>query len=428
MPDQLEIRGPHGERLLTPVRPGTFVVGSDPAADVRIEWPGVGPRHFRFVRTDAGVRIEPVRAGATVAVNGEELFCKELVPGDVLAGAGVQLRWRPDAAPEPPRVPPAPAAAGASPPASRTRAADVARRTRAREREPARPARAREDRPASRRARPRGTPVWVPVTATFVGVLLLALLAYRWFSGSTWPSSPQHYVDLARTQFQNLQPETALTTLAFALREATGPVRAEALQLEAEIRRLMVELAEAPKVTAAQHEHDLLLGYAARYLGGDAQRPAARDFVRQCDRWLERHREVCARVADGEPLLQEIERLRARYAALAALGEPDTAADAIFAARARLRFQWRDYRGAVAALDAFLAAHPDDAAARAERDTMLRDGEQWVGDRLRNVDRLLGRGDVANAEKDLDQLERWSVLPQWAPMLAERRAKLPGTR
>lgn len=417
MPDQLEIRGPHGERLLAPVHEGSFVVGSEASADVRVAWPGIGAQHFRFVRTAAGVRVEPVRPGGTVAVNGEELFCKDLVAGDVIEVAGVRLRWLPAAVPPPS---PQPAARGELP-AAVARGA-VARKT------PLQTGGTIPGRSPARAARGRGTPAWIPVLGIVAVLCVVGLLLVRHFRGSTWPSSPQHYVDLARAQLANHQMQRALDTLAFALREATGPTRAEAQQLEAEIRRLLLETAEMPKVMTARQEQDLLLEYVGRYLRDGGERAAAREFVRSCDLWLQRHRDVCARVSDGQPLLRSVEDLRSRWVAVAALAEPDVAADVIFAARTRLRFQWRDYRGAVARLDAFLAAHPDDAAVRAERDTIVAEGAEWLRGKLRNVDRVLDRGDTDNAEKDLAQIERWCQLPEWAPMVAERRQRLAAGR
>lgn len=405
MPDQLEIRGPHGERLLTPVHEGGFVVGSDAAADVRVDWPGIGPQQFRFVRTAAGVRVEPVRPGGMVEVNGEELFCKDLVAGDVIEVAGVQLRWLP-AAPVPGARPPR----GDAPPRD---AADGPRRS------------APDRRTA---ARGRSRPAWVPVLLLVAVVCGIGFGAVRWFGNSTWPSSPQRYVDLARAQLANQQMQRALDTLAFALREASGPTRAEALQLEAEIRRVMLESAEMPKVMVARQEQDLLLEFAGRYLRDGGEQPAARELVRLCDQWLQKHRDVCARVGDGQPLLRTVEDLRARWLTLAALSEPDTGADVVFAARSRLRFQWRDYRGAIARIDAFLATRQADAAVRAERDAIVAEGLEWLRGRLRNVDLLLDRSDTDNAEKDLAQIERWSMLPEWAPMVAERRQRLATRR
>jgi hypothetical protein len=110
------------------------------------------------------------------------------------------------------------------------------------------------------------------------------------------------------------------------------------------------------------------------------------------------------------------------------LSEPDTAADVIFAARARLRFPWRDYRGAMARLDAFLAARPADPDVVAERAKLLAEGERWLQGKLRSIDGLLDRGDTDNAERDLAQLERWSALPEWAAAVAERKQRLAAAR
>jgi hypothetical protein len=404
--DQLEIRGPHGERLLVPVRHGSFVVGSAPDADVRLAWPGVAAQHFRFVRVGAAVRVEPVQAGGTVEVNGEALFCKDLAAGDRIDVAGVHLRWLPDAGAPPPRAAAAPAT------------------TAGHRRRPPR----RDDSRPRHRARSRPVPTGALVAVGVLAVLGLAFVVFRALSGSTWPSSPQSYVDLARAQMENRQYQRALDTLAFAMREATGRTRAEAQQLEADIRKLMVETAEMPRVLAARSEHDQLLGFVSRYLRDGSTRPAARELVRLCDGWLERHAEVCGRHADGQPLLRTVEELRARHLPMAGLPGPDTADDVVFAARSRLRFQWRDYRGAIARLDAFLAAQPAEESVRRERAAIVAEGEQWLAGKFRHIDLLLQRGDLGNAEDDLAQLERWSVLPEWLPQLEERKRRLAARR
>jgi len=388
-----------------PVGQGSFVVGSAADADVRVEWPGIADRQFRFVRTDGGVRIEPVRGGTTVAINGEELFCKDLRSGDRIEVGNVHLRWLPDE-PEPPK---------GKPVVTATR--PVVRPTKARS-EPATP----------RRGRRRGVPTQALAALVFVVLLVAAFVAYRVLSGSTWPTSPQHYVDLARTQLENGNYQASLDTLAFAMRDATGATRTEAQQLEATVRRLMLETAETPKIVAARSEHDQLLAYVGRYLRDGSTRPAAREFVRLCDAWLQRHAEVCARVSDGKPLLQAIEDQRSRHLPIAGLPDPDSAADVIFAARTMLRFQWRDYRGAVARLDAFLAANPGAEAVRAERAVIVAEGETWFAGKLRLIDMLLDRGDTDNAGEDIAQLERWSTLPAWEPQLAERKRRLASPR
>jgi hypothetical protein len=398
---KLEIIGPDGPRQAAVPAAATFELGSDPTADIVVVGTGIQPRHLRFVAIANGYRVEAVRAGATVRVAGEDLFCKDLRRGDVVELGPYRLRWSDDA----------PLATSAAP-ESRSH--------------PARRALARapdSSAPTVRRLRAR-RPAWWPAVAVFVVVLLTAFGLYRHFRGSTWPASPKHYVDLARAQFGNSEPQRALDTLSFALREATGAVREEALRLEAEIRRVQIEVAELPKLRIARDEHDLLLGFVGRYLRDGAARPAARELVRSVDQWLERHRELCERFEDGRPLVQTLAAERTRYLALAELATPDTAADVVFAARSRLRFQWRDYRGAMARLEAFLQQHPGDAEVEAECAKLRSEGREWLLDKLRFIDQLLGRGDRNNAERELAQLERWSVLPEWAPLVAERQRRL----
>jgi hypothetical protein len=400
---EIEITGPGGvRRVPVPPQAAAIELGSDPTTEVVVVGEGILPRHLRFVRTDGGHRVEPVRAGATVRVGGEDLFCKDLRAGDVIELGAWRLRWLGDRQPAPVVV------------------ADRGRRA---------PSRPTVERAAgrSRRLRPRRSS-WLPAIAVFAAVLLAAFGLYRHFRGSTWPASPKHYVDLARAQFGNSEPQRALDTLSFALREATGPVREEALRLEADIRRVQLQTAELPKVMTARSEHDLLFGFVGRYLREAVERPAAREFVRCCDQWLERHRDVCQRHTEGLPLLAAIESERARFLGAAALDTPDTAADVVFAARSRLRFQWRDYRGAMARLDDFLRRHPGLADVERERAQLLTEGHEWLLGKLRFVDQLLARGERDHAERELQQLERWSTLPEWAPLVAERRQRLDAGR
>ncbi|MBX3463724.1 MAG: hypothetical protein KF830_11165 [Planctomycetes bacterium] len=402
MLQHLEITEPQGGVRRVAIGPGTTTFGSAAEADVPCRAPGIAPRHLRFVRTERGVRVEPCTAGGVVEVNGEALFCKDLEPGDEIVLGAVTLRWLA----EPPVPMPAPPPARRPPPRGRGRAAGH------------RPAAATARRPRTRRGHG-----WWLVPGVVLAVLVAGALMLRTLADSTWPRTPQYYVDLAREQLANGQPQRALDTLEFALRDAEGATRAQAQALQADIRRLLVESAEAPRLQAARQEHDLLAAFEARYLGAGAARPAAREFVRQCDDWLGRHGDLCRRLADGAALLRFVEQRRAQHLGMAALGEPDGAADVVFAAQSRLRFQWRDYRGAIGRLDAFLAANAD-AVVQAERARLLAEGEVWLQGKLRLVDQLLARGDRDNAARDLQQLERWSALPEWAPLLQERRARL----
>ncbi len=394
---QIELTNARGEVRTLVLTADKVVLGSAADADLRVKAAGVLPRHLRFVQTSFGHRVEPVRAGATVEVNGEELFCKDLEPGDVITVGDLELRWL----------------ATASPRAAALRAAEPVAAPR--------PTR----RAGARRVPARGARNWLAISAVFLVVVGAAAIGLRSCASSTWPHSPQHYVDLARAQLGNNQPQRALDTLDFALRDATGATRDEALQLRADIEQAQRERAEQPKIEAARGEHDLLLGFETRYLRDGATRPAARELVRLVDRWLAAHREFCARHSQGDSLLRAAEELRARYVAVAALDQPDSAADVVFAARSKLRFQWREYPAAVGMLDAWLQRQ-DDAQVRRERDAIVSEGEEWLRVKLRSVDVLLERGDRRNAGLDLDQLERWSLLPQWRPQVEERRRRLGG--
>jgi hypothetical protein len=397
---RIEITTDRGESLVVPIEGDKVWLGSGEASEVRVRARGVAPRQLCFVRTDHGYRVEPAVPGATVDVNGESLFCKDLDTGDRIEVAGLKIRWLADASPAVPGV------------RSRT----------------ARRGSAAVDRRSTRAPRSRRSRSWVPVSALIAAVLLVLVFALRSLSGSTWPHSPQHYVDLARAQLSNDEPQRAMDTIAFALREAVGSAREEALALEAEIHRRRVERSEQPKVTAARQQHELLLSFVARNLRDAVTRPAARELVRMCDQWLALHTELCSRNAEGEPMLRATRELRSQYAAIAAIGEPDTAEDVLFAARSRLGYRWRDYLGAMQKLDEFLRAHPDAAELQQERDRMIAEGEQWLEGRLHGIDALLDRGDTGTAALDLDQLERWSMLPEWRSKVAPRRSRLERER
>ena len=370
----------------------TTTLGSGEDADLRCVGPGIASRQLRFVKTARGVRVEAVRAGGTVVVNGDDLFSKDLDAGDVIELGAVQVRWLGARRP-------APAAPRATARAARGAGGSV------------------------RRPRSRGAPTWLMVSGALLLCVAIAALGLKALAGSTWPHGPQDYVDLAREQLGNHEPQRALDTLEFALRDARGAVRDEALGLQADIRRMLVERNEQPLAQAAREQHDPLAAFEARYLQGAVERPAAREFVRQADAWLARHGELCRRHSDGKPLLRYVESARARYAPAAALGEPESAQDVSFAVAAHLRFQWREYPAALARLDAHLARTPD-AALRAERERLLEEGEQWLQQKLRQIDQLLDRGDRSNAARELQSLERYSMRPQWEPAIAERKARL----
>ncbi|MFN3241849.1 MAG: hypothetical protein ACE37K_10090 [Planctomycetota bacterium] len=352
---------------------------------------------LRVVPIAGGVRIESPEAGQPLRIHGQDLLCKDLADGQSVDVGRVRVTWFDDGAAAP---------AGAR--GGRARAG-------------------RDGASAGRRPSRRSpTSTWPAVLIT-VAVLGVALFVLRRLGNSTWPRSPMHYVELAQIQYDNNRPERALETLEFALKEATGEAKDRALALQRDIRRLMLENAAALEVSAARREHGLLESFVQRYLG-QPERPAARELVRLCDDWMDEYGELCEWHPDGKPLRAAVTELRGRYVGDAGLGTPETAADVVFAARSRLRFQWRDYRGAMARIDAFLGRNPDAAEVRAEREQLLRDGAEWLGKRLRRIDAALQRGDTGNAERDLDNIDRWVALPEWQAEIEQRRKRLEAQR
>lgn len=446
MTAHLEITGPDGQRRTVPVWAGTFVLGADRAADVRVEGPGVRPWHLRFVPTDGVVRVEPVVPGAAVEVNGESLFGKDLRDGDVILVGAVRVRWvDPPAKPAATSRPVKPAAPPFRPPAAATssvvRAPDPAAseprtepsvqpvaavrhraEAKGRARRAAEPARAYRSRRSSSGAN---------AAVVFAAVALVLLGVYgavQSLRGSSWPSSPQHFVDLARQQLENHHPDAALATLQVALRDATGATRDAALKLEADIRRTLIEVPLTPKISAARSERDLVQAFASRWLANGSVREPARELVRRCDQWLTSHRDVCQQHSDGKELLRSIEDLRTKHRATAAMDTPETAADVLFVVQERLSLRWRDYRSTMARLDAFLQQQPEARDVAAKKAEVLRDGETWLKAKLDNLGRLLENGDVVNARRDLEDLERKSVLPQWDSLVAPLRARVAAAK
>lgn len=352
---------------------------------------------LKVVPTADGVRIEHPQRGETLRVHGEDLPCKDLTHGDAVDVGRVRVTWFADDA------------AGHG---SHSRGAGRART---------------RDAAAGRKVRSRSRKSVWPALLITVAVVLVVLFALRRLGNSTWPRSPMHYVDLAQIQYDNNRPERALETLEFALKEATGDARERAMALQRDIRKLMLENASALEVSAARREHGLLESFVQRYLV-EPERPAARELVRLCDAWSERYGEVCGWHPDGKPLLAAVTGLRERFAGTAELGTPESADDVLFAARSRLRFQWRDYRGAMARIDAFLARAAGDERVQAERTRLVREGREWLDKRLRRVDRALERDDLDNAERDLDSLERWVAIPAWEADIAQRRERFEAQR
>jgi len=403
VPHRLEITSRSGSQVVA-VEGDRILLGTGDGAAIRLPAEaGAGPGLW-LVRTDRGYRLEPAAAGATVVVGGEALFCKDLEPGDSFAAGAVQLRWL--GAPAALRARPVPQAGGDA-----VRPVAVA------------PARARPSGAVAARARPRlvGLPL-------FVAALVVFLVAFLFFTGPGLGLSPRRSIELARQQLAAHAPEQALETLEPALRGARGDTLEEARRLEAELRERLAERADLAQVDAAKRAHEQLVGFADRYLRDGATRPAARELLRRCAEWTGEFGAACARRPEGRDLLTTVTDLRDRHAAIAATGEPDQAEDVRFAVQVHLSFPFPEHLAALRRYDEYLRAHPGDEAVRAERDAMLAAGEAWLRGRLQGVDTMLDGGDTFHARGELDRIERWSLLPQWAELVRPRRARLDAAK
>lgn len=402
-------------------------LGSGEGVAIRLRAPGLAARHLCFVKTEHGYRVEPAEPGATVEVNGEDLFCKDLEVGDRIRVAGLQVRWM--SSPPPPRNP-GPASVRPRPPAP-SKPVAPARAPVAPAREPAAdPEPDLEPDPAPRaaralRARRRSSPL--PVILLFASALVFLVVVFKTGAGSTWPQSPQHYVTLAGQQVQNGKLDLALRSLDFALLDATGTTREEALQLRDQIHALQVEQVERPKIDAARPSYEFLGSFVDAYLKQEAPKLAVRELVRRCDRWLLTYGKVCEAAAAGQSMLREVQALRNRYVALANQTEPEGIEDLRFSIQVMMRLVTRDYLGALQRFDEFQKAHPEVGGVAAEREQWLAEGEVWLAAKLATIDEAIatsGSGDGYRADRMLRPLEQWCALPQWRARLQQRRERI----
>lgn len=423
--ERIEITTDRGESKVVSIEGAKVWLGSGEGVAIRLRAPGLAARHLCFVKTEHGYRVEPAEPGATVEVNGEELFCKDLEVGDRIRVAGLQVRWMSS---PPPARNPGPGAVRARPQAhpkpsapSRPQVAPAREPEADPDPDPDRTPRAAR----ALRARRRSSPL--PMILLFISALVFLVVVFKTGAGSTWPQSPQHYVVLAGQQVQNGKLDLALRSLDFALLDATGTTREEALQLRDQIHALQVDQVERPKIDAARPSYEFLGSFTEAYLGKEAPVLAVRELVRRCDRWLQLYGKVCETAAAGQPMLREVQALRSRYVALANPAQPEGLEDLRFSIQVMMRLVTRDYLGAMQRFDEFQRAHPEVAGVAAEREQWLAEGETWLAAKLATIDEAIGAsssGDGYRADRMLRPLEQWCALPQWRARLQERRDRI----
>ncbi len=84
----------------------------------------------------------------------------------------------------------------------------------------------------------------------------------------------------------------------------------------------------------------------------------------------------------------------------------------------------REYKSAIARLDAFLATHPGDEVATSERAAILAEGKEWIEKQQKRIAQHVDRGEWDRARDELAKIDRYSLLPEWEPAFADVRARL----
>ena len=378
---------------------GKGVAVADAAGDAR-------GAELRISATRSGLRLEPVRAGAMVEVDGESLFCKDLEDGDSFSVGTARVVFRSDA-PAAMRSGGSAASAGRSsgagspPPPSRGEAAVRARQRSSRER------------------------TSKPLLFSLVSLsLLAAFVALRWMDSATSGRDPEELLVFAALDFERGQYASARQRIDEAVREGDLDVRAKAAELRARIDAVEKQAEAASLVQRAREEQETLRAFEDRYARNGLERPAARELLRMCDAWIAANSQRLAGSSGGDSLVASVRAQRDRAAQKAEASQPETAADAAFAARARLRFVVREYKAAVARIDAFVASHPDDAFAVSEAAAIRAEGKEWIAKQATRLLQQLDRGDVDRVREELQQIEHFAVLPEWEPLVAPVRQRL----
>jgi hypothetical protein len=369
---------------------------------------------IRVSLTESGLELQSSVAGELLQIDGEDVVTKELHVGEFVIIGGVRLRCL--AASHPP------ASSGKTPepigaeslPRESGAASSYA------------PVRAR------RRPRQASSSNWLAASGVSGTVLLLVLIYMKASARSV-----ESHVEVARQQYENNDLQSALRTLTIALRDADGELQREAEALNSKIRRELSEREGDPYVELAKGELKLLKSYVDRYIGkvnrpantvllagSENERPAARELIKLCDAWIEKFGPVCSNHSRGRTLAAEVSALRAAHIDAAEITLPETADDVIFSAQCLMRFRWRDYKGAIGGLDAFLEKEPNNLEILATRSRMIAEGKLWIAKMLRRVDRSINQNRMELALSELKGLQRWSVIPEWEAMVNERHDRV----
>jgi tetratricopeptide (TPR) repeat protein len=454
--DTLEIQ--RGARVVVfELLDAEFSIGDGPADSLVVS--GVGPAALRVSSTPRGRRVE----GAGLVVNGKPVERRELRHGDRIEIGGVTIAYREADKPWPVepepigagldlRIDPIPAkrtansARSAAPSTGKARAVAAPTGGRA---QPVPPVRAsapvakgrgraeREERTdadhgdrAGRRDRRRssGSP-WLLWNLILVVAVVGFVLMRSMISGKI-ERDARDLLTLAHSQYRSGDASAALATLGLALeRDPDGETRSRIAALRKQIEDAAKLAADAPLVAAAERDHREIERFLEINLAVDPSRAAAREFLRLCDAWLTNHARIADRNADVDRWRSGVKEARRRFEALAAMDTPDTAADVLFVASRCLRFEVRDYRRAIVALESWLQSADADSdganAVRTELQSLREKGPSWLAEHRAKIERMVDRGETQRAIMELKRLLDGPRVPaEWLGDAASRLSQL----
>ncbi|MGE0142199.1 MAG: hypothetical protein AB7I19_10095 [Planctomycetota bacterium] len=454
--DTLEIQ--RGARVVVfELLDAEFTIGDGPADSLVVS--GVGPAALRVCSTPRGRRVE----GAGLVVNGKPVARRELRHGDRIEVGGVTIAYREADKPWPVepepigdgldlRIDPIPAkgkgtpARQTAPPAGKPPASVAPLGGRAQQAAPIRASapvgkgrgRAertdrtdddRGDRGGRRdRRRSSGSP-WLLWNLVLV-VAVVAFVLIRSMSSGKIERDARDLLNLAHSQYRSGDGSAALATLGLALeRDPDGETRSKIAALRKQIEDAAKLAADAPLVAAAERDHREIERFLEINLAADPTRPAAREFLRLCDVWLTTHARIADRNADLDRWRSGVKESRRRFEALAAMDTPDTADDVLFVASRCMRFEVRDYRRAIVALESWLSGADENSdgakAVRTELQSLREKGPGWLAEHRAKIERMVDRGETQRAIMELKRLLDGPRVPaEWLGDAASRLSQL----
>ncbi len=282
---------------------------------------------------------------------------------------------------------------------------------------------------AERKRRPTGNRARTLALTSGVVCLSVAVVFALMQMSSGGESSPEALLARAQRQVTLGHWEQARDTLAAANGQRTDAAPQKRFdELSTKVDAVLVRQADRVTLDNAESALRTLRSFERIYLPPDEspRRSAARELIRNTDRWLERFRETCERHEDHRADVAEVIAMRERYAPAADLDQPDNADDVLFRADYLVHLKRRRYREAVGTLTAWLDRSPGDprAAEVRAREQELRDrGRAWASTRLRRVDQMLERSMWDDARAEIEFLSEHG-LPEWEPLLARARNRL----